>query len=108
MVSRTRPVHRCTACGAVSVRWSGRCPSCDAWNSLVEEVAVEEPARGRKLAAVPAGAGDLPVSLSAVDVHAAAPRPTGLAELDRVLGGGIVPGSAVLIGGEPGIGKSTL
>jgi DNA repair protein RadA/Sms len=87
----------CQACGAVAPRWAGKCESCLAWNTIVEEVATARGA-GRRIAFVGLdGVGEPPKR-----------RPTGIAELDRVLGGGWVPASAVLVGGDPGIGKSTL
>ncbi len=84
-------------------QWAGRCSGCGAWNSLVEEV--RPPADET---APPAAARSRPVRLADVDLDVGRPRPTGLDELDRVLGGGLVPGSVTLLGGEPGIGKSTL
>jgi DNA repair protein RadA/Sms len=93
-VGRARVLHRCSACGATTSRWSGRCPACGEWNSLVEPTADDT------------GAGV--VTLADVDPAACRPVPTGIAELDRVLGGGLVPGSVTLLGGEPGVGKSTL
>ena len=105
---KTRMIHRCSECGGESPRWLGRCPTCDAWSTLVEEVdaSVRSPAgrSGPSLRTAPDG----PVPIGEVDARAAAPVPTGVAELDRVLGGGLVPGSVTLLGGEPGIGKSTL
>src|SRR6188508_1340717 len=94
--------HACSECGYTTGKWLGRCPSCGSWGSLVEERIVAAP----KAAAAAAGR---PL-LRLVDVEAAdAERiPTGVAELDRVLGGGLVPASLVLVGGEPGVGKSTL
>ena len=86
---------RCATCDASAAQWVGRCPECAAWNSLVEDVPV----------AAPAGK---PVSLQEASDDCSVPRPTGLCELDRVLGGGLVPGSVSVLGGEPGIGKSTL
>jgi DNA repair protein RadA/Sms len=105
-MGRVRTVHRCSECGAAAPRWSGRCTSCGEWNSLVEEV---EPAAGpaRRLGPA-AGERDRPVPILEVDAAEWAARPTGIGELDRVLGGGLVPGSVTLVGGEPGIGKSTL
>ena len=102
--SRTNSRYVCQACGATFARWSGRCDACGAWNALVEEQ-VEQGA--------PKGLGAAPGRrLEFVDLRAVAPdaprRETGIAELDRVCGGGLVAGSAVLIGGDPGIGKSTL
>ncbi len=111
--SATRTVHRCQSCGHTELRWHGRCPGCNEWNSLVEEAAAGATApRGlsstRSAAHLP-GAGGKPVSLAAIDVEDRSPRVrTGIGEFDRVLGGGLVPGSIVLLGGDPGIGKSTL
>jgi DNA repair protein RadA/Sms len=101
-------VHRCGECGAESPRWLGRCPECGAWGAFVETMVTR--ARGAAPLAAP-GAGpapSTPVSIDAVAGAAAACRPTGVHELDRVLGGGLVAGSVTLIGGEPGMGKSTL
>ncbi len=95
--------HVCSQCGHSSPKWFGQCPGCGEWNTLVEEAA---PARGarRKGAAGPVR----PVVLRDVTAPAVARLQTGIGELDRVLGGGLVPGSLVLLGGAPGIGKSTL
>jgi DNA repair protein RadA/Sms len=102
-VARTvRTAYACTECGAASPRWVGRCPACGAWNSLVEEV-LERSAPARASGPVAA-----PVPITEVAAQTGAHRPTGVGELDRVLGGGLVPGSVVLLAGEPGIGKSTL
>jgi DNA repair protein RadA/Sms len=84
--------YRCDECGASPPKWVGRCPECGGWGTLVEG----------------GGPGPAPVPLATVDAAPSASRPTGIAELDRVLGGGLVPGSVTLLGGEPGIGKSTL
>src|SRR3954447_4362136 len=96
----------CQACGAVFPKWQGRCDACGEWNTLSEEVA--EPARGPGPAA--RAGGGRRVEFVGLKGETAPPDriPTGLAELDRVLGGGIVPASAVLVGGDPGIGKSTI
>ena len=99
---RVRTVHRCAACGTAAPRWSGRCAGCGEWNTLVEEVEDAGPRTP------PAGPVDRPVPVAEVDMAEWRTHPTGIAELDRVLGGGLVPGSATLVGGEPGIGKSTL
>ncbi len=99
-------MHRCEACGITTARWAGRCPTCGQWNSLREEAVPVTPTGAPGGRPVHDGVG--PVALCAVDVSGAAPRCTGLTELDRVLGGGLVPGSVTLLGGEPGVGKSTL
>jgi DNA repair protein RadA/Sms len=108
-VSR-KTVHVCSDCGAQEAKWHGQCPTCGAWNTLVEEAVAQEPkASSRRLRAVGGvPAGQSPKRL--VDVGAAPVErmSTGIGELDRVLGGGLVPGSLVLLGGSPGIGKSTL
>jgi DNA repair protein RadA/Sms len=101
-VSRTRTVFVCQQCGKESPKWLGRCPECQAWNSFVEtSVALSTPKRQYST-------GNKPLELSQVAKNAFPRIHLGFAELDRVLGGGLVPGSLVLIGGEPGIGKSTL
>lgn len=105
-MGRDRTVHRCLQCGGMYSRWSGRCPSCGEWNSLVEESAPAGTARGPRGGPLAPPAEPRPIS--EVDMDEWSPRPTGLAELDRVMSGGVVPGSVTLVGGEPGIGKSTL
>jgi len=106
---KPRHVFVCQECGAQSPKWLGRCADCGAWNSLVEERVAEPataPAGNRYGTLVPGGAG---AQLYADVAYDTADRmSTGIGELDRVLGGGVVPGSLVLLGGEPGIGKSTL
>jgi DNA repair protein RadA/Sms len=97
---RTRFV--CQSCGASAPKWSGRCPGCLEWHTLVEEPVVT----GRAAAVATGTARPEPVT--AVDLQPEPRLPTGIHELDRVLGGGVVPGSVVLVGGDPGIGKSTL
>jgi DNA repair protein RadA/Sms len=105
-MARAQSRFVCQACGAEFLRWEGQCRSCAAWNTLVETV-VTARARDRR-SAVAVGPGVAPVPLSAPADAAVRRLETGLPELDRVLGGGIVPGSLLLIGGEPGVGKSTL
>jgi DNA repair protein RadA/Sms len=96
----------CGTCGATSLRWEGQCRSCGGWNTLVESV-VERP-RGASGARRKAVAAPAVTPLNAVAAHDSERLVIGLREVDRVLGGGLVPGSLVLLGGEPGIGKSTL
>ena len=105
--SRTRPprpAYRCGECGAAVPRWVGRCPECQAWGSVAEARTERVGTRVAAPQAVSAAARPIPE----IDADAAMARPTGVGELDRVLGGGIVPGSVVLLAGEPGVGKSTL
>ena len=104
-MAKTRLVHRCTDCGGVSPRWMGRCPSCGAWSTLVEE---PEPGAHPGWACGPPVVPTRPLPIGLVDLESCGRRSTGMSELDRVLGGGLVPGSVTLVGGEPGIGKSTL
>jgi DNA repair protein RadA/Sms len=105
-VAKARSVFRCTECGAEQPKWAGRCEACSAWNSLVEEPI--SAGQGSKAARRVALSGAPPVRLGEVQGGVLTRWKTGLNELDFVLGGGIVPGSLVLVGGEPGIGKSTL
>jgi DNA repair protein RadA/Sms len=99
-VAKSSVKFACTECGQSTARWLGKCPGCGSFGTLVEETPLA--------AASASGQARTPLRLDAVEVEAAARIPTGLAELDRVLGGGIVPASLVLVGGEPGVGKSTL
>src|SRR3954466_12172228 len=101
MAARSASVFVCAQCGHESAKWHGRCPGCEEWNTMAEE---------RPAAATPRGAARSlkPVPLSEVEAPAVRRMRTGIGELDRVLGGGLVPGSLVLIGGAPGIGKSTI
>ena len=107
--SSTGSLYRCTECGWRTTKWSGRCGECQAWGT-VEETAGPAMARGRLGSAARAAAvtGAPAVPITEVDSKAASVQPTGLDELDRVLGGGLVPGAVVLLAGEPGVGKSTL
>ena len=106
-MARARSVYRCTDCGADHSKWSGRCSACGAWNTLVEELVA--PASASKRARATEGALAVPaVRLGDVTGSESHRWRTGLDEFDFVLGGGIVPGAMVLVGGEPGIGKSTL
>src|SRR5438045_1758633 len=100
-MAKLKTQYHCQNCGYRSVRWLGRCPECAEWGGLVEETAMR---------AAPAGAllGAAPVPISSVSADGAPRLASGIDELDRVRGGGVVPGALVLLGGDPGIGKSTL
>jgi DNA repair protein RadA/Sms len=106
-MSKPRSVFVCQSCGAQQTRWLGRCPDCQEWNTLVEERLAVEPKAGAR-AARGGGAARQPEPITAVAPAREERCSSGIGELDRVLGGGVVPGSVVLIGGDPGIGKSTL
>jgi DNA repair protein RadA/Sms len=117
-MARSNTIHSCSQCGFRSAQWLGQCPGCEAWNTLVEEALPITRAQARtagKRGAGPAGAaaagssgGGVPLPLHEVGATPVSRMSTGIGELDRVLGGGLVPGSLVLLGGSPGIGKSTL
>jgi DNA repair protein RadA/Sms len=101
-VRKTESKFVCSGCGYESVRWLGKCPHCGQWDSLVEEASARvKEKRGVK-------AGSEPARISEISISEAIRSPTGTKEFDRVLGGGVVEGSLVLIGGDPGVGKSTL
>jgi DNA repair protein RadA/Sms len=111
-MAKEKSIYTCTECGGTSAKWLGQCPHCEAWNTLVESVA-EAPSKNRYSSGSSAGARGLiasqPVAtLSEIEASDVDRQSTGIEELDRVLGGGIVAGGVVLIGGDPGIGKSTL
>ena len=111
-MAKTRTQFLCNHCGSVHPKWMGKCPDCGTWDSLEEYKAPTADARAA--ARAPAGqTGDVArgaeaLTLAQIEEAEAPRRPTGIGEFDRILGGGVVPGSAVLVGGEPGIGKSTL
>jgi DNA repair protein RadA/Sms len=103
-MAKPRSVYACTECGGQSPKWQGQCPHCGAWNTLVESVATPQPARFQGVA----GTRSSIRPLAQVDARESQRIATGVGELDRVLGGGLVAGEVVLLGGDPGIGKSTL
>jgi DNA repair protein RadA/Sms len=103
-----KSVFACTECGAQSPKWLGRCPDCSAWNSFVEETVSQTPAAAATRYGGLSTSGAQARLYADVDMVQAERLSTGIGEFDRVLGGGLVPGSLVLLGGEPGIGKSTL
>ncbi len=104
-MAKSKSIYTCTECGGQAPKWQGQCPHCMAWNTLVETVAEAAPAANRYSAL--AQPSQLQ-RLSDVEALETPRQTTGIAEFDRVLGGGLVPGGVVLIGGDPGIGKSTL
>lgn len=101
-MAKVKTVYTCSFCGFQSAKWLGKCPDCDQWNSFYEE----KRSAGKHAAA--ATGQTAPRALHTIDAHQDDRTPTGIGELDRVLGGGLVPGAVILIGGDPGIGKSTL
>jgi DNA repair protein RadA/Sms len=105
-MAREKTAYTCTACGGTSPKWLGKCPHCGAWNTLEEGVA--EAASATRHRYKPIAALQPVATLSEIEAAEVERTPTGLSELDRALGGGIVEGGVVLIGGDPGIGKSTL
>lgn len=111
-MAKAKTAFRCNACAYESAKWLGRCPDCGAWNSLVEETtrtaAPTSRDQNRVFRLPGSDKAAVPVALSEIEEGASARRKVGISELDRVLGGGLVPGSLVLVGGDPGIGKSTL
>ncbi|MDE2149649.1 MAG: DNA repair protein RadA [Gammaproteobacteria bacterium] len=100
----SRNTYVCQSCGASAAKWAGQCPDCGAWNSLVESAAPRRRGHGTRAG----GAAPAVARLDAVPAEEVARITSGSAEMDRVLGGGLVPGAVVLIGGDPGVGKSTL
>ncbi|MBI3601935.1 MAG: DNA repair protein RadA [Candidatus Omnitrophica bacterium] len=105
---KTKTVFVCQNCASQSPRWVGKCPNCDSWNSYVEESTVVRPASEKLRAQIAVATAIAPVLLKEVSVHQEKRFLTGMGEFDRVVGGGLVPASVTLIGGDPGIGKSTI
>ena len=106
-MAKAKTVYICTECGGQTLKWQGQCPHCEAWNTLVESVAEAAPSGGKNRYSALAASGMVQL-LSEVGAAEVPRTPTGIEEFDRVLGGGLVQGAVVLIGGDPGIGKSTL
>ncbi len=105
-MAKAKSIYACTECGATSSKWQGQCPGCNAWNTLVESVAESDTPSSRRFSAL-AGTSQIQ-TLSEIEAREEDRLPTGVGEFDRALGGGLVAGGVVLIGGDPGIGKSTL
>ena len=103
-MAKTKTAYVCTECGGQSSKWQGQCPNCGVWNTLVETIAATPSSRFQALAGAPSAVR----TLASVETRDNARTPTGIEEFDRVLGGGLVSGGVVLLGGDPGIGKSTL
>jgi len=121
MAKKIREHFLCGQCGSTHLKWFGKCPDCGTWDSLEPFTPVSQDARAHSIAPSPDGSagfvdlatsditqGAMPLSFDQIELAREPRYPTGIGELDRVLGGGIVPGAAILVGGEPGIGKSTL
>jgi DNA repair protein RadA/Sms len=107
-MAKLRLVYRCTECTGSFPKWAGKCVACGAWNSLVEDVEGPEPQLASMVVGMSLVAPGEPKPITEIDSTVGQPQPTTIPELDRVLGGGLAPGSVTLLGGEPGIGKSTL
>src|SRR5687768_1892816 len=112
-MAKARTQFLCNHCGSLHPKWMGKCPDCGTWDALQEYKAPTPDAREERVTRGAPQTGDVATAAQALTLaeidHADSPRTaTGIGEFDRILGGGIVPGSAVLVGGEPGIGKSTL
>jgi len=101
-MAKIKTVYTCSFCGSQSPKWLGNCPDCDQWNTFYEEKQPVKQSGSRS------ATGAAPVALHTITAQQDDRTPTGISELDRVLGGGLVPGAVILIGGDPGIGKSTL
>lgn len=107
-MAKSRSTYVCQSCGAQAAKWLGKCPDCGAWSSYVESIEPVTRVQGDRRLVPRDSAATHPLPLPAVDVHGSEHQPIGMPELDRVLGGGIVPSSLILLGGDPGIGKSTI
>lgn len=105
---KNKTIFSCQSCGYETPKWMGKCPDCGQWHSFTEETVSSEPARRTEETTLSGAGAPTPVSIDAIMVENEQRLQTGIGEFDRVLGGGVVPGTLVLIGGDPGIGKSTL
>jgi len=105
MAVKTKTSFICNECGYMSPKWMGKCPGCGSWNTLTENIVEAEPKKGTM---VKASAVSMPKTVEEIEINSETRYSTGISELDRVLGGGIVKGELILVGGDPGIGKSTL
>src|SRR5437762_13816148 len=103
-MAKAKTAYACTECGGTTSKWQGQCPNCGVWNTLVETIAATPASRFQALA----GNASVVRALSSVKASDNQRTPTGIGEFDRVLGGGLVAGGVILLGGDPGIGKSTL
>src|SRR5438105_6149810 len=106
-MAKPKTAYACTECGGQSSKWQGQCPHCGVWNTLVETIAATPASR---FAALAGGSGTVNAvrPLASVETEQSPREATGIEEFDRVLGGGLVSGGVILLGGDPGIGKSTL
>ena len=112
MAKKPRVIHTCSECGYSSPKWLGRCPECGSWGTLQESAPVVTATRATGVSSAPRAAALTPQTparpITTIDAAATKTVRSGIGELDRVLGNGVVPGSVVLMAGEPGVGKSTL
>ena len=108
-MAKAKSIYSCTECGATSPKWQGQCPGCGQWNTLVESAAETTSAGSKRFGTsfAPLASTGKPQDLASIRPREEPRLPTGIEEFDRVLGGGLVAGGVVLIGGDPGIGKST-
>ena len=107
-MAKLKRVFFCTSCGYETPKWLGKCPSCGEWNTITEHVVAKESASSSNIARLASVPKDVPQKVQDIEEHSTRRIDTGNKEVNRVLGGGLVPGSLILLGGEPGIGKSTL
>ena len=106
-MAKTKTIYTCSECGGQSPKWQGQCPHCEQWNTLVEGIAEAPAIKAGNRFSASGGSGKV-LTIADIETREEPRVPTGIGEFDRVLGGGLVPGGVVLIGGDPGIGKSTL